>query len=86
MKKKRCLFIWIGIFFVLICVFGYIIYNVVFVGKESIFEGFDVLNFVFEDMNGKCIEFSDLKGKGVFLNFWGIWCELCKKEFFYMVN
>ena len=43
-------------------------------------------NFVLEDTNGKRIKLSDLKGKGVFLNFWGTWCEPCKREFPYMAN
>lgn len=86
MKKKRRLFIRTGILLVLICALGYTIYNAVFAGKESISEGSDAPNFVLEDTNGKRIELSDLKGKGVFLNFWGTWCEPCKKEFPYMAN
>lgn len=81
MKKKRRLFIRTGILLVLICALGYTIYNAVFAGKESISEGSDAPNFVLEDTNGKRIELSDLKGKGVFLNFWGTWCEPCKKNF-----
>lgn len=30
------------------------------------------------------IQLSDLKGKGVMLNFWGTWCEPCKVEMPYM--
>lgn len=30
------------------------------------------------------IQLSDLKGKGVMLNFWGTWCEPCEKEMPYM--
>ncbi|PJZ00994.1 thiol-disulfide oxidoreductase [Bacillus vallismortis] len=86
MKRNRRLFIRTGILLILISALGYTIYNAVFAGKESISEGSDAPNFVLEDTNGKRIELSDLKGKGVFLNFWGTWCEPCKKEFPYMAN
>lgn len=79
-EEKRRLFIRTGILLVLICALGYTIYNAV-LRQESISEGSDAPNFVLEDTNGKRIELSDLKGKGVFLNFWGTWCEPCKKSF-----
>ncbi|WP_306010083.1 thiol-disulfide oxidoreductase ResA [Bacillus sp. MMSF_3328] len=41
-------------------------------------------DFVLEDMNGNNVQLSDLKGKGVFLNFWGTWCKPCEKEMPYM--
>ena len=41
-------------------------------------------NFVVTDLEGKKIELKDLKGKGVFLNFWGTWCKPCEKEMPYM--
>lgn len=81
MKKKRRLFIRTGILLVLICALGYTIYNAVFAGKESISEGSDAPNFVLEDTNGKRIELSDLKGKGVFLNFWVHGVNRAKKNF-----
>ncbi|WP_050179651.1 thiol-disulfide oxidoreductase ResA [Domibacillus robiginosus] len=37
-------------------------------------------DFVLTDLSGKQHQLSDYKGKGVFLNFWGTWCEPCKKE------
>ncbi|MEC1679849.1 thiol-disulfide oxidoreductase ResA [Bacillus mojavensis] len=86
MKKKRRLFIRTGILLILICALAYTIYNAVFADKESISEGSEAPNFVLEDTDGERIELSDLKGKGVFLNFWGTWCEPCKKEFPYMAN
>ncbi|HLS08594.1 thiol-disulfide oxidoreductase ResA [Lentibacillus sp.] len=30
------------------------------------------------------VQLSDLKGKGVMLNFWGTWCEPCEEEMPYM--
>ncbi|MFD1039489.1 thiol-disulfide oxidoreductase ResA [Virgibacillus byunsanensis] len=32
------------------------------------------------------IQLSDLKGKGVMLNFWGTWCKPCEAEMPYMQN
>lgn len=37
-------------------------------------------DFVLTDAAGNEYQLSDYKGKGVFLNFWGTWCEPCKKE------
>jgi peroxiredoxin len=43
-------------------------------------------NFVLKDLEGNEVKLSDLKGKGVFLNFWGTWCEPCEREMPYMEN
>ncbi|MFC4767002.1 thiol-disulfide oxidoreductase ResA [Effusibacillus consociatus] len=37
-------------------------------------------NFTLTDLKGKKISLSDLKGKVVLLNFWGSWCDPCKRE------
>ncbi|MFC7685166.1 thiol-disulfide oxidoreductase ResA [Ureibacillus sp. GCM10028918] len=36
--------------------------------------------------NGLKHRLSDYEGKGIFLNFWGTWCEPCKKEMPAMSN
>jgi len=41
-------------------------------------------DFVLKDLNGNEYQLSDYRGKGVFLNFWGTYCEPCKDEMPYM--
>lgn len=36
--------------------------------------------FELETVDGKKVNLKDLKGKGVLINFWGTWCEPCKRE------
>ncbi|MCX7118137.1 MAG: TlpA disulfide reductase family protein [Legionellales bacterium] len=33
-----------------------------------------------QDMSGKSIALSDLKGKWIFINYWASWCHTCLKE------
>jgi thiol-disulfide isomerase/thioredoxin len=37
-------------------------------------------DFEAKDLAGNTIRLSDLKGKVVLLNFWGIWCKSCRQE------
>lgn len=37
-------------------------------------------DFALRDSNGNLWRLSDLKGKVVFINFWGTWCAVCKSE------
>ena len=36
--------------------------------------------FSLKDISGRDWSLEDLKGKAVFINFWGTWCQPCKKE------
>jgi peroxiredoxin len=47
------------------------------IGKEA-------PDFTLTNLDGESIRLSSLKGKGVFVNFWGTWCEPCKREMPYM--
>ncbi|WP_342502154.1 thiol-disulfide oxidoreductase ResA [Bacillus sp. FSL R5-0397] len=84
--KKRRFFIRTGILLVMLAALCYTMYNSVFAKQDQIKEGSIAPNFVLQSVDGERIELKDLKGKGVFLNFWGTWCGPCKQEFPYMAN
>ncbi len=84
--KKRRFFIRTGILLVMLAALCYTMYNSVFAKQDRVKEGSIAPNFVLQSVDGKRIELKDLKGKGVFLNFWGTWCGPCKQEFPYMAN
>lgn len=48
--------------------------------RGTLKEGDVAPDFVLTDLSGEERRLSDYKGKGVFLNFWGTWCEPCKEE------
>jgi thiol-disulfide isomerase/thioredoxin len=37
-------------------------------------------DFEAKDLTGAVVRLSDLRGKVVLLNFWGIWCKSCRQE------
>ncbi|KEK23733.1 thiol-disulfide oxidoreductase ResA [Bacillus gaemokensis] len=83
MKKNRLLFR-VLILLVLSGAVGFTLYQGFFVDKEKMQIGEKAPNFVVSDLEEKKIELKGLKGKGVFLNFWGTWCKPCEKEMPYM--
>ncbi|WP_395940587.1 thiol-disulfide oxidoreductase ResA [Bacillus sp. HMF5848] len=79
MKQKR-LIMRSAILLVLLAAIVYTLYTNFFVSKETAVLGNTAPNFVLEDLQGVKHTLSDYKGQGVFLNFWGTWCEPCKRE------
>ncbi|WP_332697337.1 thiol-disulfide oxidoreductase ResA [Halalkalibacter lacteus] len=52
-----------------------------FIADHSVAQAGDYsINFVLNDLEGERIELEGMKGKGVFLNFWGTYCPPCVKE------
>jgi peroxiredoxin len=85
MKKKRTRFIIrFSILLIMSLAVIYTLYQSAFAEKTIVQPGDQAPNFVLEDMNGNNIKLSELKGKGVFLNFWGTWCKPCEEEMPYM--
>ncbi|MBM7698998.1 thiol-disulfide oxidoreductase ResA [Kurthia huakuii] len=80
MKKKR---VWIrgAIIVVLAVAIVYTIYSAVTKEQHALLQVGDMApNFTLQDLDGKQQTLADYKGQGVVLNFWGTWCESCKKE------
>jgi len=83
MKKNR-LIIRTVILSLLLAALGYTLYSNFFVSKEKVQVGSVAPDFVLKSLDGESVQLSDFEGKGVFLNFWGTWCEPCKREMPYM--
>ena len=65
----------------LVLAIGYTVYNSVTAEDvEFLRTGDKAPDFVLQDMDGNNHKLSDYKGQGVFLNFWGTWCEPCVEE------
>lgn len=65
----------------LVLAIGYTIYNSVTAEDvEFLRVGDKAPDFALQDMEGNPHKLSDYRGEGVFLNFWGTWCEPCVKE------
>ena len=80
-KKKKRLYMRAAILAVLAGLVVYALYtNITKESRGSLEAGDKAPDFVLTDLNGDTHQLSDYKGKGVFLNFWGTWCEPCKKE------
>ncbi|MGS2780529.1 thiol-disulfide oxidoreductase ResA [Robertmurraya sp. GLU-23] len=82
-KKKRTIFR-ISLLLIMLLAISYTLYQNFFTEKMRVQAGEKAPDFLLEDMQGNKVQLSDLKGKGVFLNFWGTWCKPCEKEMPYM--
>ncbi|WNF37967.1 thiol-disulfide oxidoreductase ResA [Bacillaceae bacterium IKA-2] len=65
---------------------GYTFYTIFTDQKDVVVVGELAPNFVLKDLDGNEIELKDLRGKGVFLNFWATYCPPCIDEMPYMEN
>ncbi|WP_077618649.1 thiol-disulfide oxidoreductase ResA [Bacillus sinesaloumensis] len=84
-KKKRRLVIRTIILSLLAAALVYTLYINFFTSKEKVVVGDMAPDFVVTDLDGKEHHLSEYRGeKGVFLNFWGTWCEPCQREFPYI--
>lgn len=79
-KSKRLIFrtvILIGLFILM----GYALYqNLIKDNATGLELGDQAPNFKLELLTGNEKELHELKGKVVLVNFWGTWCEPCKRE------
>lgn len=83
MDKKSKRSITRGIILALLAVaIGYTVYTTITKDKVEVLKvGAEAPDFELVDLNGNIHRLSDYKGQGVLLNFWGTWCEPCKREF-----
>lgn len=69
------------ILLVLVAAIGYTIYNSATAEDVAVLKvGDQAPDFTLTDLDGESHKLSDYEGQGVFLNFWGTWCEPCAKE------
>ncbi|MEK4228913.1 thiol-disulfide oxidoreductase ResA [Solibacillus sp. FSL H8-0538] len=79
-KKKRSITRGI-ILTVLILAIAYTVFTTAMKDEVEILKiGAEAPDFALVDLNGNTHRLSDYEGQGVFLNFWGTWCEPCEKE------
>lgn len=79
-KQKRSLTRGI-ILVLLVAAIAYTVYATATKDKVKLLkEGAQAPDFELVDLNGNTHRLSDYKGQGVLLNFWGTWCEPCKRE------
>lgn len=80
-KKRNRAIMRSAILSLLVLAIGYTIYNSVTADDVEVLKvGDKAPDFALQDMEGNAHKLSDYNGEGVFLNFWGTWCEPCVKE------
>ncbi|MED4569617.1 thiol-disulfide oxidoreductase ResA [Brevibacillus agri] len=80
MNTKNRTSVRIAILGILLVALVFAVYSSFVKDPNVIKVGRDAPNFSLEQLNGTPVTLSDLRGKGVVLNFWGTWCEPCKAE------
>jgi len=80
-RKRTRLFIRTSILIVLVCAVSFTLYqNYIKSNDLEISKGKAAPNFALKDTNGKKRSLGELEGKLILVNFWGTWCEPCKRE------
>lgn len=80
MDKKNRTYIRVAILGVLLAALVFAVYTSFVKDPNAVKVGKEAPNFSLEQLNGPAVTLSDFRGKGVILNFWGTWCEPCKKR------
>jgi len=80
MNKTNRVYIRVAILGVLLVALVFALYSSFVKDPNAVKEGKAAPNFSLERLDGGQLALADLRGKGVVLNFWGTWCEPCKKE------
>lgn len=85
MSKKNRLVIRTIILVIMTGAIAYTLYaNFTKEARSKVSVGDEAPDFVLSDLGGEQHQLSELKGKGVFLNFWGTYCKPCEREMPYM--
>lgn len=50
------------------------------IAVHNVVENMEIPDFTLYDNNGQPIKLSELRGNGLFLNFWATWCQSCAEE------
>lgn len=80
MNKSNSTYIRVAVLGLLLVALVFALYSSFVKDPDAVKVGKAAPNFSLQQLNGPALTLSDLKGKGVVLNFWGTWCEPCKKE------
>ncbi|MCR6096566.1 thiol-disulfide oxidoreductase ResA [Salipaludibacillus agaradhaerens] len=81
--KRRRLIIRSAILLVMVIAVGYTLYNQ-FSEERGVVDTGDIApNFVLEDMEGNRLELNELRGEGVYVNFWATYCTYCREKMSY---
>ncbi len=80
MKNKNRTPVRVAILGILFAALIFAVYSSFKKDSATVEVGDQAPNFSLQQMDGKQVKLSDLRGKGVVLNFWGSWCVPCKTE------
>ncbi|RNB89035.1 thiol-disulfide oxidoreductase ResA [Brevibacillus nitrificans] len=80
MNKSNRTYIRVAVLGLLLVALVFALYSSFVKDPNAVKVGKAAPNFSLQQLNGPDMALSDLEGKGVVLNFWGTWCEPCKKE------